>query len=440
MQRADDIEVKLGRIDISNFDKFQLFVFRRGSPIGVRTVSHLPSRPKEMSKISQLMYKWVLPNGNSLRKLLENLQGSAVDFTSDPTERNFLMYESAEPLVRLYNPLFEMDDTFVLQEYFVPPSSFKSWINNVQLVLTADYTLVKLLNCTIRYVKRDDTTALAYSNSDPEGSFAFVLYFRLKRSVEADNELKTIHNTLVEITLKLNGTFYLPYRHHYTMEQVKKSYPMVENFFQTKVKHDPYHLFETAWSSLYGSTYMDYSIDLVTSDVTFPSLTLYNESKLSSNPGYAQGVPIVEEFRFDSYNKLLRDPDMRNKCFTDFLYNVLNIEDPKNVKAIVCAAYSDINNKNDLDIYSYIIDKLRTDAAGPTAQLNKMWKSDKQLHAQRKEITRELAAILSRIGMFGKIKDYVSIGDNGKFVLTFEKSIPYNNGMEKNCGSDTSWI
>ena len=61
IHEADDVEVKLGRFDIANFETFQLFVFRRCTMPVARCVSHLPFMPKEMSKFNQLMYQWRQP-------------------------------------------------------------------------------------------------------------------------------------------------------------------------------------------------------------------------------------------------------------------------------------------------------------------------------------------------------------------------------------------
>lgn len=85
VQATDDVEVKIARIDITSFESFQMFVFRRITMPGVTTVSQLPAAPKEMSKTSQLLYKWVMPAGYSVRKFLEDMQGSALDFNGEPT-------------------------------------------------------------------------------------------------------------------------------------------------------------------------------------------------------------------------------------------------------------------------------------------------------------------------------------------------------------------
>jgi len=363
-----------------------------------------------------------MPVGTSLRKALEELQGSPVDFGSEPTERNSLMFESADPLVKLYNPLFEMDDTFVLQEYFLPPSQFRPWIASVKNVLTKKYNFVKLLNCTIRYVNCDDVTALAYSRN-LDGSFAFVLYYRLKRSREADEELREIHSTLVEITLQNDGTFYLPYRHHYTQKQLLRAYPRVEHFFSRKCYYDPQQLFQSAWSVEYGSPFMSKTIedienvDYYETGKGFPLKLVDHWVARSKQFDKNYSPRVVKEYRSNSYRTLLSNPYLKQKFFGGFLKKVLNIEDPDQLHSLICKAVWDANNKDDYDIYDYVSKKLETESTGPVAMIKKAWKSVKQLDEQRKEFTRELAGILSRVGRLGALKDYVSIGDNGKIEI-----------------------
>lgn len=39
-----------------------------------------------------------------------------------------MLYESAVPLARLYSPLLKNDDTFILQEYFIPKEKFRPFV------------------------------------------------------------------------------------------------------------------------------------------------------------------------------------------------------------------------------------------------------------------------------------------------------------------------
>jgi hypothetical protein len=120
-----DVDIKMARLDITNLEHIELYVFRRSSHMG--TVSSLDLKPREMSLGSRLMYKWLAPTLKELRFFIERTLGTAFDW-SQTNERNVLMYESAVPLARLYSPLIQIDDTFILQEYFVPQSNFMRWI------------------------------------------------------------------------------------------------------------------------------------------------------------------------------------------------------------------------------------------------------------------------------------------------------------------------
>ena len=246
---SEDVNIKLGRIDTVSGERCQIFVFRTQSEEEVSTVSNLPLEPRKMTRTSQVMYKWILPGGKMIRSMLENAAHKALDW-SEENERNQLIFESCEPLARLYSPFHELEDTFVLQEFFIPKREFLAWTNNAKSILIKKYENVTLLNCTVRFVNEDKTTTLAYSR-DSEGSFAFVLYYRLRRSEEADKVLEEIHHSLAEISLKLGGTFYLPYRHHYSVEQLKQSYPMIIQFFEKKKTYDPHGLFRSKWSDHY---------------------------------------------------------------------------------------------------------------------------------------------------------------------------------------------
>jgi FAD/FMN-containing dehydrogenase len=235
----EDIDVKMARLDVTTLDHVDLFLFRRDQRRGMRTISTLAAEPHRMSLSSQIMYKWILPSLKEARYAVERAAGQAIDM-GVTTERNSLMYESADALARLYSPLFDMDDTFVLQEYFVPRGAFALWVDAARPVykLTTRLPDIEVLNTTIRFVHKDVDTALAYSRVDG-GSYAFVLYFRVRRTDEADAQLAQVHTLLAQGSLALGGTFYLPYRHHYTDEEMDAAYPQAASFFRCKQRYDP---------------------------------------------------------------------------------------------------------------------------------------------------------------------------------------------------------
>lgn len=62
-------------------------------------------------------------------------------------------------------------------------------------------------------------------------------------------------------------------------------------------------------------------------------------------------------------------------------------------------------------------------SGSPLQMLGKTWSQVKQLREQKVELTKELVSIISRLGKMGQIHDYVSIGDNGKIVLTLREAL-----------------
>jgi hypothetical protein len=246
-----NINIKLARINITNMEDINLYLFEKISD--TPTVSYLDNKPNEMSLINKLLYKWILPNEKiqKLRFKLENIMKKPIDCDNEITTRNKLLYESAKPMAELYNPLIYISDTHILQEYFIPANNdkFIDWMKYLkEIFLNKKWNYVKLLNITIRFVNPDNISFLKYAN---QPVYAFVFYYRVKLQNDSDKELEKIHNLLVNKTLELNGTFYLPYRHHYSYHQLNMAYPNVKDFFKFKNEYDKNNLFSNLWFEKY---------------------------------------------------------------------------------------------------------------------------------------------------------------------------------------------
>ena len=55
--------------------------------------------------------------------------------------------------------------------------------------------------------------------------------------------------------------------------------------------------------------------------------------------------------------------------------------------------------------------------------LGKTWAQLKQLRQQKDELTKETVGVIFRLGKMGQIHDYVSIGDNGKLILSLREAL-----------------
>lgn len=136
--------------------------------------------------------------------------------------------------------------TDLLQEYFIPERNFNQFIKDIKPILKD--SKIDLLNITIRGVQEDKDSYLNYAR---ERVFGFVILFNQKKTDEQEEEMKLLTNLLVDVALKNEGTFYLPYRLHIDPSKMRKSYPQADVFFRLKLKYDPKVLFNNRFYEYY---------------------------------------------------------------------------------------------------------------------------------------------------------------------------------------------
>lgn len=141
------------------------------------------------------------------------------------SESKFLEYEDAK-------------DTDVLQEYFVPVQNFAPYIDDLREELSDEE--LNLINITIRYVNKNEDAVLSYAKDD---MFALVLLINQGLSVEESEKAEQIVQKMINVTLKHDGSYYLPYMPYPTKDQLNEAYPRTEEFFKKKLQYDPDELF-----------------------------------------------------------------------------------------------------------------------------------------------------------------------------------------------------
>lgn len=140
----------------------------------------------------------------------------------------------------------DTSSTDLLQEYFIPERNFKQYIQDIKPFLKN--SKIDLLNVTIRGVQKENDSYLSYAK---ENVFGFVLLFNQKKTDEQEREMKIMTNQLLDVALKNEGTFYLPYRLHIDRVKMRKSYPNADKFFELKRKYDPDELFNNKFYEHY---------------------------------------------------------------------------------------------------------------------------------------------------------------------------------------------
>jgi FAD/FMN-containing dehydrogenase len=128
----------------------------------------------------------------------------------------------------------------ILQEYFVPEGALQPFL--AALARAVRDHGQNLLNVTVRAVRRDDDTLLAYARAD---SFAVVLFFSQEATPEGEESMRAMTSQLIDRARELQGSFYLPYRLHYSREQFLAAYPGAGRFLDLKAARDPGSLFSS---------------------------------------------------------------------------------------------------------------------------------------------------------------------------------------------------
>lgn len=162
------------------------------------------------------------------------------------TQKNYLFNEVGSYITR--NNVMRSDSKFmeferpgrteVLAELFIPINEFPNLINDLKKILTSEQ--LNLLNITIRFVEKDEQAILSYAKED---MFGLVLLINQGTSQRDINSTQKVVQQMIDATLSHSGTYYLPYYPYASKEQIIKSYPKLDQFFQRKKELDPNEVF-----------------------------------------------------------------------------------------------------------------------------------------------------------------------------------------------------
>jgi FAD/FMN-containing dehydrogenase len=137
------------------------------------------------------------------------------------------------------------EETYVLQEYFVPVERFDDWVPRMRKVFRTHR--VNVINVSIRHALPDSVSLLAWA---PNEVFAFVVYYKQGTDLAAQKKVRTWTRELVTQVVGLGGSYYLPYQPHATPAQFAEAYPRSAEFFALKRRLDPGNKFRNAlWNT-----------------------------------------------------------------------------------------------------------------------------------------------------------------------------------------------
>ncbi|RZJ48786.1 MAG: FAD-binding oxidoreductase [Flavobacterium sp.] len=182
-------------------------------------------------------------SGASFGKWLRKDIANPIYYKSNPVQwRN---YEATYD-VRELEPSSRTKSTYVLQEYFVPVENFKSFYPRLVEILKDNE--VNVLNISIRNAKQDPGSILAWAKTEV---FAFVIYYEQGVTQSDKQKVKLWTQQLIDASLSLKGSYYLPYQIHATKQQFLKAYHKAKEFFEVKRKYDPTYKFKNKFFDAY---------------------------------------------------------------------------------------------------------------------------------------------------------------------------------------------
>lgn len=135
-------------------------------------------------------------------------------------------------------PSSRAKETYVLQEYFIPVDHIQSFIFKMKNVFQNND--VNVINVSLRHALPDKESYLSWAN---EEVFAFVVYYKQKTTKEAKDHVKKWTIEMTDAILSEQGSWYLPYQPHATVEQFQKGYPNYKKYFALKNEIDPQQRF-----------------------------------------------------------------------------------------------------------------------------------------------------------------------------------------------------
>ncbi|EEA92143.1 FAD-binding protein [Pseudovibrio sp. JE062] len=223
------IQMAYGRmnVDIDRFFEDSMLIVYRPTD----DQSDLPAASGSgfISKASRHIFRGQL-NSEGIKKVRWGIEtGIGASLNSSPVTRNSLLNE----------PVVTLDDkdptrTDILHEYFVESARFAEFIQACQDIIPSSYQ--ELLNITLRYVRKDAQSVLPFAPTD---RIAAVMLFSQEKSKRGEADMARMTRNLIERTLAIGGTYYLPYRLHATQDQFERSYPNHQRFVELKQKYDP---------------------------------------------------------------------------------------------------------------------------------------------------------------------------------------------------------
>lgn len=228
------VELAYGRLSVdqdSLFEEVGLFWYEKTDQSSSEKI-----KPESMVRMKRIIFRLseIFEVGKKLRWKAEKVYANKMS-SAGTISRNNAMNTDIHILWPLYGK-----NKDILHEYFVPKECFCGFLNCLRKNVT-DFNM-NILNVTVREIRKDDISFLPYAKKD---MFAFVCLFSQKQEFADEANMREFTQKVVSEVLEMEGSFYLPYRLHFTRQQLFKAYPEIIDWINFKRKWDPNQIFDS---------------------------------------------------------------------------------------------------------------------------------------------------------------------------------------------------
>jgi FAD/FMN-containing dehydrogenase len=193
--------------------------------------------PRDQSYALQRNGLWALTELPGATRLREPVTEIASHVRPEVAWRN---HEASLDVASL-EPYSRRSSTYALDEFFVPPRHFESFVGEMGRILRSRE--VATVNVSIRHSPADTLALLPWAR---EEVFSFVLFYRQRVDPPALRAVGVWTRELIEAALQHEGRYYLPYQLHATREQFERAYPEVGQLRALKERVDSRGRFSNA--------------------------------------------------------------------------------------------------------------------------------------------------------------------------------------------------
>ena len=142
------------------------------------------------------------------------------------------------------------EGSLMICELYVPRDRLEDFVNDV--VEAQREHAFNIVYGTMRLIEKDEESFLAWAKQD----YACIIFnLRVERSVAGMEKARRDFRKLIDLSLGLDGSFYLTYHRWARKDQILRAYPQFPAFLRLKLQYDPHERFQSDWYRHYRNMF-----------------------------------------------------------------------------------------------------------------------------------------------------------------------------------------